>query len=327
MKEINLAIVGATGLVGETILKILEERNFPIGNLYPLASSRSAGKELEYKGKKYLVEELTEGIFKDKDIDIAMFAAGGTITEKFAPIAVENGITVVDNSSFFRMDTDVPLVIPEVNPEDIKSSKLISNPNCSTIQSIVTLKPLYDKYGIKRIIYNTYQAVSGSGLAGIRDLEEDKSDNYPYHISRNVLPHIDDFIDNRYTKEEMKMIDETRRLLGERNLPITSTTVRVPIKNTHAVSINVELKEEFKIEDVFELFKNAPGIILEDNLEENIYPIAEKVSGTDDVYVGRIRRDFSVENGLNLWCVADNIRKGAATNAVQIVELVAKDIE
>lgn len=326
MKEINLAVVGATGLVGETILKVLEERDFPIRDLYLLASARSKGKTVKFKGKDYIVEELTEEAFKNKNIDIAMFAAGGSISEKFAHIANEQGIIVVDNSSFFRMDPEIPLVIPEVNPEEVKSAKIIANPNCSTIQSIVALKPLYDKYGIKRIIYNTYQAVSGSGIAGIEDLEEDKAENYPYHIKNNILPHIDDFIENRYTKEEMKMIDETRKLLKEEKLPITATTVRVPIKNTHAVSINVELEEDFDLADIFELLKNAPGIVLEDNLEENIYPIREVVDGADEVYIGRIRKDYSVENGLNLWCVADNIRKGAATNAVQIAELVAEEL-
>lgn len=326
MKKINLAIVGATGMVGNTFIQVLEDRDFPFDNLYLFASAKSAGSKLTVKGKEYVVEELTENSF-DKDIDVALFSAGGTISEKFAPIAKEKGVIVVDNSSAWRMDDEVPLVIPEVNPEAIKESKgIIANPNCSTIQSVVPLKPLHDAFKIKRIIYSTYQAVSGSGVKGVADLENGTTDNYPHPISYNCLPHIDSFLDNGYTKEEVKMIDETKKILNDYNLKITATTVRVPVKNGHAVSVNLEFEKPFEISEVFELLKNAPGIVVEDDPQNTVYPMQISVSGKDEVYVGRIRRDFSVENGLNLWVVADNIRKGAATNTIQIAELLAKSL-
>jgi len=322
----NIAVVGATGVVGTTFLKVLEERDFPFENLYLMASARSAGKTVNFKGKDYVVEELNEHSF-DKPIDIALFSAGGSTSAKYAPIAAEHGVVVVDNSSQWRMDEKVPLVVPEVNPQDITWNKgIIANPNCSTIQAMVALKPLQDKYGIKRVVYSTYQAVSGSGMKGINDLkkglEGDDSDlqAYAHPIAGNCLPHIDVFLENGYTKEEMKMINETHKILGDDDIKVTATTVRVPVFDSHSESINIELEKPFELEDVRELFKNAPGVILQDDPENNVYPLARDAAGTDEVYIGRIRRDYSVENGLNIWVVADNIRKGAATNAIQIAE-------
>lgn len=328
-KEVNIAIVGATGLVGSTVLKVLEERKFPFNECYMMASARSAGQTVKFKGKDYLVEELSEKSF-DKKIDIAIFSAGGSTSEKFAPIAAAKGSVVVDNSSAWRMDKTVPLIVPEVNANDISWNKgIIANPNCSTIQAIVPLKPLYDKYGIKRIVYSTYQAVSGSGLKGIKDLENGlaglgEPSAYPHQIANNCLPHIDVFLENGYTKEEMKMINETHKILGDENIKVTATAVRVPVMDCHSESINVELEKPFDLEEVKELLANFPGIVLQDQTEGNIYPMPINCAGKNEVYVGRVRRDFSVENGLNIWVVADNIRKGAATNAVQIAEELIK---
>ncbi len=328
----NIAVVGATGVVGSTFLKVLAERDFPFENIYFMASAKSAGKKLPFKGKEYTVEELTEHSF-DKPIDIALFSAGGGTSAKFAPIAAAHGVTVVDNSSQWRMDKEVPLVVPEVNPQDIKWNKgIIANPNCSTIQAMVALKPLQDKYGIKRVVYSTYQAVSGSGVKGINDLrngldgKDEPLQAYAHPIAGNCLPHIDVFTENGYTKEEMKMINETHKILGDDEIRVTATTVRVPVFDSHSESINIELAQPFELSDIFELFRNAPGIILQDDVENNVYPLAIDAAGTDEVYIGRIRRDFSVENGLNIWVVADNIRKGAATNAVQIAEELLKEM-
>ncbi|MBE6008508.1 MAG: aspartate-semialdehyde dehydrogenase [Lachnospiraceae bacterium] len=331
MKKINLAVVGATGMVGRTFLKVLEEKDLPIDNFYVMASKRSAGSTVTFKGKEYIVEELTENSF-DKPIDIALFSAGGSTSEKFAPIAAAKGCVVVDNSSQWRMDPEVPLVVPEVNPEDIKWNKgIIANPNCSTIQAVVALKPLDDKYSIKRIVYSTYQAVSGAGVAGWNDLENglkgEEPKKFPYSIASNCLPHIDVFMDNGYTKEEMKMIWETRKILHKDDLKITATAVRVPVFNSHSESVNVEFDNPVEVEDVKTTLKEAPGIILEDDPSSNVYPLALNATGHDDVYVGRVRRDESVDNGINFWVVADNIRKGAATNAVQIAELLIKEMQ
>lgn len=326
MKKYNLAVVGATGLVGRTMLKVLEERNFPIENIYFLSSKKSAGSRIAFRSQEYIVEELNDTSF-DKDINIALFAAGGAVSERYAPIALEKGIRVVDNSSVFRMNDDVPLVVPEVNPEDISWSKgLIANPNCSTIQSILPLKPLHDRFKIKRVVYSTYQSVSGSGLGGLKDLEEGKVVFYPHQIQYNVLPHIDSFLENGYTKEEMKMINETKKILHDDNIKVTATTVRVPVKFAHSVAINLELERPFELKEVYRLLKEFPGLIVEDDVNKNLYPMPIKAEGKDEVLVGRIRRDFSLENGLNLWVVADNIRKGAATNAVQIAEEVARTL-
>jgi aspartate-semialdehyde dehydrogenase len=328
-KKPNIAIAGATGLVGSTFLKVLEERKFPFENLYLMASAKSAGSTVHYQGKDYIVEELTEHSF-DKPIDIALFSAGGTTSEKFAPIAASKGVVVVDNSSAWRMDPTVPLVVPEVNPQDVKWNKgIIANPNCSTIQAMVPLKPLHDKYKIKRIVYSTYQAVSGSGLKGINDLKEglaghDIMKAYPHPIAGNCLPHIDVFLENGYTKEEMKMVNETKKILGDDSIRITATTVRVPVFDSHSESINLEFEKPFEIEDVKKLLADFPGLVLVDDPANNVYPLARSAAGKDEVFVGRVRRDESIENGLNLWVVADNIRKGAATNAVQIAELLIK---
>lgn len=328
-KKPNLALVGATGVVGRTLLKILEERDYPFENLYIMASAKSAGTVVTFKGKDYIVEELTENSF-DKPIDIALFSAGGSTSEKFAPIAAAKGVVVVDNSSAWRMNKEVPLVVPEVNPEDIKKNKgIIANPNCSTIQAVVVLKPLYEKYGIKRVVYSTYQAVSGSGVKGIDALREGLKGNdtiiaYPHPIAGNCLPHIDSFLDNGYTKEEMKMILETQKILNDDDIKITATTVRVPVFDSHSESINVELDKPFEVEDVKKLLSESSGIVLCDDPQNNVYPLARETAGKDEVFVGRVRRDFSVDNGINLWVVADNIRKGAATNTIQIAELLIK---
>ncbi|WP_130863748.1 aspartate-semialdehyde dehydrogenase [Bacilliculturomica massiliensis] len=325
----NVAVVGATGVVGSTFLKVLEDRDFPFENIYMMASAKSAGSTVTFKGKEYVVEELTEHSF-DKPIDIALFSAGGSTSEKYAPIAAAHGVTVVDNSSQWRMDPEVPLVVPEVNPADIQWNKgIIANPNCSTIQAMVVLKPLHEKYKIKRVIYSTYQAVSGSGVKGINDLKEGLKGNdlcqaYPHPIAGNCLPHIDSFLDNGYTKEEMKMINETHKILGDDTIKVTATTVRVPVFDSHSESINIEFETPFELEDVRKALADFPGIVVVDDPKNNVYPLAREAAGKDEVFVGRIRRDFSVENGINLWVVADNIRKGAATNAVQIAELLIK---
>ena len=328
-KKPNLAVVGATGLVGSTFLKVLEERNFPFENLYLMASAKSAGTTLSFKGKSYVVEELNEHSF-DKPIDIALFSAGGSASEKYAPIAAAHGTVVVDNSSAWRMDDTVPLVVPEVNASDIAWNKgIIANPNCSTIQAVVPLKPLHDKYTIKRIVYSTYQAVSGSGLKGITDLKEGLAGskapkNYPHPIANNCLPHIDVFLENGYTKEEMKMIKETHKILGDDTIKVTATTVRVPVFDCHSESINVEFEKPFDIDELKALLASSPGVVMQDDPENNVYPLALNAAGKDEVFVGRVRRDFSVDNGINMWVVADNIRKGAATNAVQIAEELIK---
>lgn len=323
---VNVGIVGATGLIGQTFLKVMEERKFPVNNLYLFASSKSKGKKITFNNKEYEVEELNENSF-DKPIDIALFSAGGTISKKYAPLAKEKGIIVVDNSSAWRMEPWVPLIVPEVNKEAVeKHQGIISNPNCSTIQSVIPLKPLHDKYGLKRVVFSTYQSVSGSGLSGLMDLEKGLTstyhNKYPHPIAFNVLPHIDDFLDNGYTKEEMKMIEETKKILNDPNIKITATTVRVPVRYGHAVSANIELGKPFELEDVYDLLSNFEGIEVLDDPANNVYPMPILAEGKDKVYVGRIRRDFSVENGLNIWIVADNSRKGAATNTIQIAELL-----
>ncbi|WP_066504795.1 aspartate-semialdehyde dehydrogenase [Abyssisolibacter fermentans] len=330
MKKANIAIVGATGMVGRTFIKVLEERDFPVNNIYFFASAKSKGSKIMFNGEEYTVEELTTESF-DRDIDIALFSAGGDISKKFAPIAKEKGVTVVDNSSAWRMDNDVPLVVPEVNPQDIEWNEgIIANPNCSTIQCMLPLKVLKEKYGIKRVVFSTYQAVSGSGVGGIKDLENGieggQNVKYPHQIAYNCLPHIDVFLDNGYTKEEMKMINETRKILNDDSIKITATAVRVPVKYGHCVSVNVELEKDFNIEDVFEIYRNTDGIILQDDLSNDVYPMPINAEGNDEVYVGRIRRDFSIDNGLNIWVCADNIRKGAATNTVQIAELLVNKL-
>ena len=338
MKKLKLALVGATGVVGRAALKVLEEKKLPIDEYAFFASKKSAGSKIIFLRKEYIIRELNEHSF-DEGFDFAIFSAGGETAKKYAPIAAKHGCIVVDNSSAFRMDKDVPLIVPEVNPEEIKNNHgIIANPNCSTIQAVVALKPLDDKYKIKRIVYSTYQAVSGAGRDGIYDLENGiknykesndiniaETSNYeltkfPYPIFNNCLPHIDVFLDNGYTKEEMKMINETRKILGKPNLAITATTVRVPVFNSHSESINVEFENDFDLNELKSILANSQGITVIDNIKSEKYPIDTNATGQDRVLVGRIRRDFSIPNCLNFWCVADNIRKGAASNAVQIVE-------
>jgi len=328
MKKYKLALIGSTGLVGLTARKVLEEKNLPISEYVFFSSNKSAGTKINFLGKEYIVRELKEDSF-DEGFDFAIFSAGGDTSKKYSPIAASKGCIVVDNSSAFRMDENVPLVVPEVNPDDIKWNKgIIANPNCSTIQAVVPLKPLDDKYKIKRIVYSTYQAVSGAGKKGIDDLENGlkglEPKKFPHPIANNCLPHIDVFEENGYTKEEMKMINETRKILGKPDLKITATTVRVPVLNSHSESINVEFENDFDLDELKTLLKNYPGIILEDDPTNNVYPLAQNANGTDSVYVGRIRRDESVPFGINMWVVADNIRKGAASNAIQIVEKLIK---
>ena len=334
MNNIKLAIVGATGLVGQTIIKVLEEKKLSINEYAFFASSKSAGKKLNLLGNTYIVKELTYSSF-DSNFNFAIFSAGGNVSKEFAPIAVYKGCTVIDNSSYFRMDPNVPLVVPEVNFSDAnKNTGIIANPNCSTIQAVVALKPLDDKYKIKRIVYNTYQAVSGAGYKGVNDLKngienfdkelsifENQKTSYELQkfnvsIFNNCIPHIDMPLDNCYSKEEEKMINETRKILNNPNLKITATTVRVPVLNSHCESINVELENEFKLEELKQILKKSPGVVLKDD----DYPTTLDSNNNDNVFIGRVRRDFSVPSGINFWVVADNLRKGAASNAIQILE-------
>ena len=323
MEKINLAIVGATGLVGRAIIDVIQERNIPVEKCKLFCSSRSAGQVINVFGKDIVTEELKEDSF-DEGFDYAIFSAGGDVSRKFAPIAASKGCIVVDNSSAFRMEEDVPLVVPEVNPEDIKWNKgIIANPNCSTIQAMLPLKALDDKYGIKRVVFSTYQAVSGAGKKAVDDLYNDGTTplkKFPHPIVNNCLPHIDVFGDNGYSKEEMKMINETRKILHKPDLKVTATTVRVPVLNSHSESINIELEKDFDLNELKETLGQMENLIIVDNPSNNEYPLATNASGHDEVFVGRIRRDESVDYGVNIWVVADNIRKGAATNAVQIVE-------
>ncbi len=318
----NIAVVGASGLVGSTILNILEKKDLPIKELTLLASARSAGKTIPFKGKDIVIRELTEEVTKE-DFDFVLLSAGGGLSLKYAPLFEENGAIVIDNSSAWRMNPEIDLIVPEVNQASLKR-KIIANPNCSTIQSVSPLKILDKAFGLKRVAYTTYQSVSGSGLAGIEDLERgergEEPENYPYPIYDNVLPHIDDFLDNAYTKEEQKMIDETRKILDLPNLAVTATCVRVPVKSSHSVAMNVTLEKEATVDEVKEVFKNKPGIILKDDPEKLEYPTPLDATGKDEIFVGRIRRDDSLENSFHIWTVSDNILKGAALNTVQILE-------
>lgn len=332
MKKFNVAVVGATGMVGGKFLEVLTERQLPVDNYYLFASAKSAGKKIDFMGKEHTVIELTKEnvtALKGK-VDFALFSAGAGVSKEFAPIFAEIGAIVVDNSSQWRMHDDVPLVVPEVNPEDVKwNHGIIANPNCSTIQAVVALKPLYDKFGIKRIVYSTYQAVSGAGVAGYNDLKDGINGvapkKFPRPIAYNMLPHIDVFMEDGYTKEEWKMIVETRKILHDESLRVTATTVRVPVFYGHSESINVEFCKKCEKQDVVNALENFPGIVVMDDVKNNVYPTPLDAENHDEVFVGRIRMDESVDSGANLWVVADNIRKGAATNAVQIVELLIKN--
>jgi aspartate-semialdehyde dehydrogenase len=335
-KKINLAVAGATGAVGNQMIRCLEEMNFPVKSLQLLASSRSVGRQLRFKGDLVDVKELKEDSFKG--VDIALFSAGGGTSEKFAPFAAKDGCVVVDNSSAWRMDSQVPLVVPEVNPHAIAQHTekgIIANPNCSTIQMVVALNPIHKKYGIKRIVVSTYQAVSGTGKKAIDELFDQtraiinflnyETSVYPHRIAFNCLPHIDAFLDNGYTKEEMKMVNETRKIMEDDSIGVTATTVRVPVFFGHCESVNIETIEPVSAEDVKVLLENTAGVRVMDDPQKNIYPLAIDAAGQDLTLVGRIRNDESIPNGINLWIVADNIRKGAATNTVQIAQILADE--
>ena len=336
MRTFNVAVVGATGAVGNEMIRILEERNFFVGQLKLLASERSLGKSLEYKGKSIPVDVLNENSFSG--MQIGLFSAGGSISEKFAPIAAKAGCVVVDNTSAFRMVPDIPLVVPEVNPEEIgqyKNKGIVANPNCSTIQMVVALKPIHDAVRIKRIVVSTYQAVSGTGKKAIEELslqtrailngQEPAVKIYPHQIAFNCLPQIDVFLDNGYTKEEMKMINETKKIMNEPSMAVTATTVRVPVFYCHSESVNIETERKITPAEVKQLLAKSPGIKVLDDPSQRLYPQAIHAVGKDDTYVGRIREDKSIANGINLWIVSDNLRKGAALNAVQIAEILIRD--
>lgn len=336
MRTFNVAVVGATGAVGNEMIRILEERNFPVAQLKLLASERSLGKSLEYKGKSVPVEVLNENSFEG--VQIGLFSAGGSISEKFAPIAARAGCVVVDNTSAFRMVPDIPLVVPEVNPEAIgqyKNRGIIANPNCSTIQMVVALKPIHDAVRIRRIVVSTYQAVSGTGKKAIEELEaqtralltcqEPVVKVYPHQIAFNCLPQIDVFIDNGYTKEEMKMINETKKIMNDPSIAVTATTVRVPVFYAHSESVNIETEKKITPAEVRSLLSRTPGVKVVDDPSQKLYPLAIHAAGKDETYVGRIREDESIANGINMWVVSDNLRKGAALNAVQIAEILIRD--
>jgi aspartate-semialdehyde dehydrogenase len=333
-KKFNVAVAGATGAVGNQMINCLEEADFPVESVKFLASARSVGRKIRFKGDLIAVEELKEDSFKG--VDIALFSAGGGTSERFAPYAAKDGCVVVDNSSAWRMDPDVPLVVPEVNPHAIAQytkKGIIANPNCSTIQMVVALNPIQKKYGIKRIVVSTYQAVSGTGKKAIDELFDQtralinfldwEKKVYPHRIAFNCLPHIDAFLTNGYTKEEMKMVNETRKILEDDSIGVTATTVRIPVFYSHSESVNVETRKPVSAQEVKFLLEHSPGIKVVDDPEHNLYPLATEAAGQDLTLVGRIRKDESIANGINLWIVADNIRKGAATNAVQIAQVLA----
>ena len=335
-KMVNVAVAGATGAVGNQMIRCLEERNFPVGSIKLLASKRSVGRELRFRGDLFPVEELTDESFTG--VDVALFSAGGDTSLKFAPLAAEAGCVVVDNSSAWRMDPEVPLVVPEVNPHAIAGYKvkgIIANPNCSTIQMVVALNPIHRAFGIKRIVVSTYQAVSGTGKKAVDELFDQtraminflgyEKKIYPHRIAFNCLPHIDRFLDNGYTKEEMKMVNETRKILEDDRIGVTATTVRVPVFFGHSEAVNVETREKITVDAVRKILEKSPGVEVVDEPAKNRYPLATDAAGQDLTLVGRIRQDESIPNGINLWIVADNIRKGAATNAVQIAEILVKD--
>ena len=323
-----VAVVGATGLVGSKMLEVLEERGFPVSELLPVASSRSWGKKVRFQGREWTVLSADEAIAQKPAL--ALFSAGGTVSSELAPRFAAVGCYVVDNSSFWRMDPSVPLVVPEINadvltPED----HIIANPNCSTIQMVLPLAPLQKAYGIKRIVVSTYQSVTGAGQRGIEQLEAERAGGsgtkFPHRIDMNILPHIDSFLPDGYTKEEMKMVNETRKILRAPGIAVSATTVRVPVEGGHSESVNVEFLKTYDLAEARQLMADMPGVTLQDDPSQNLYPMPINAWGKDDVFVGRIRRDPSVENGLNLWCVSDNLRKGAATNAVQIAEVLLKN--
>ncbi|RZJ33555.1 MAG: aspartate-semialdehyde dehydrogenase [Flavobacterium sp.] len=327
----KVAVVGATGMVGEVMLKVLAERNFPVSELIPVASEKSVGKEISFRGKNYQVVSMQDAV--NKRADIALFSAGGETSLEWAPIFAAAGTTVIDNSSAWRMDPNKKLVVPEINATEITDTdKIIANPNCSTIQMVLTLAPLHKKYKIKRIVVSTYQSITGTGVKAVRQLENEYAGisgemAYKYPIHRNAIPQCDVFEDNGYTKEEMKLVRETRKILGDDTIGVTATAVRVPIVGGHSEAVNVTFENDFDLSEVRKILHNTPGIKVQDNTDTYTYPMPAYAEGKDEVFVGRIRRDESQPNTLNLWIVADNLRKGAATNAVQIAEyLVANKL-
>jgi aspartate-semialdehyde dehydrogenase len=319
-----VAVVGATGMVGNVMLKVLEERNFPITELIPVASQRSVGKTIDYKGKPYKIVSLNDAVSMKPDV--ALFSAGGNTSLEWAPKFAEVGTTVIDNSSAWRMDLDKKLIVPEINASQLtKNDKIIANPNCSTIQMVMALAPLHKEYKIKRLVVSTYQSISGTGVKAVKQLENELAGikgemAYPYPIHKNALPHCDVFEDNGYTKEEMKLVRETQKILDDKTIAITATAVRIPTSGGHSEAVNVEFENDFEINKVRTLLSKTPGITLQDNPDINLYPMPIYAHGKDDVFVGRIRRDNSQQNTLNMWIVSDNLRKGAATNAIQIAE-------
>lgn len=325
----KVAVVGATGMVGEVMLKVLAERNFPISELIPVASERSVGKEIEYKGNKYKIISLADAVAAKPDI--AIFSAGGSTSLEWAPKFAEAGTTVIDNSSAWRMDPTKKLVVPEINASELtKEDKIIANPNCSTIQMVMALAPLHDKYRIKRVVVSTYQSITGTGVKAVRQLENEYAGvkdemAYPYQIHRNALPHCDVFEENGYTKEEMKLVRETQKILNDKTISVTATAIRIPVVGGHSESVNVQFESDFDLSEVRKILSNTPGVTLQDNPHTNTYPMPLYAQGKDDVFVGRIRRDESQPNSLNMWIVADNLRKGAATNAVQIAEYLIEN--
>ncbi|MDP2387730.1 MAG: aspartate-semialdehyde dehydrogenase [Bacteroidota bacterium] len=325
----KIAVVGATGLVGTAMLKVLEERNFPVSELIPVASERSVGKEIEFKGTKYRVHSMDQAIAEKPQI--ALFSAGGDTSKEWAPKFAAAGITVIDNSSAWRMDPTKKLVVPEVNAHVLtKEDKIIANPNCSTIQMVVVLDPLHKKYKIKRVVVSTYQSVTGTGVKAVNQLMNERANvagdkAYKYPIDLNVIPQIDVFVDNGYTKEEMKMVNETKKIMGDDNVKVTATAVRIPVVGGHSESLNIEFEKEPNVEEIKKMMANAEGIILEDDPSQQIYPMPMNSHNRDEVFVGRIRLDETQKNTINMWIVADNLRKGAATNAVQIAEYLLKN--
>jgi aspartate-semialdehyde dehydrogenase len=319
-----VAVVGATGMVGNVMLSVLEERNFPITKLIPVASEKSVGKTINYQGKPYKIVSLSEAVSMKPDI--ALFSAGGSTSLEWAPKFAEIGTTVIDNSSAWRMDQDKKLIVPEINAYQLtKADKIIANPNCSTIQMVMALAPLHTKYKIKRLVVSTYQSISGTGVKAVKQLENELAGikgemAYPYPIHKNALPHCDVFEENGYTKEEMKLVRETQKILDDKTIAVTATAVRIPTSGGHSESVNVEFKNDFDISDVRAILNKTPGITVQDNPDVNLYPMPIYAHGKDDVFVGRIRRDGSLQNTMNMWIVSDNLRKGAATNAVQIAE-------
>lgn len=325
----RVAVVGATGMVGEIMLKVLAERNFPVSELYPVASERSVGKKIEFNGKEYEVIGLQAAV--DIKPDIALFSAGGDTSLEWAPKFAENGTTVIDNSSAWRMDASKKLVIPEINASELTSEdKIIANPNCSTIQLLMALKPLHDRYKIKRVIVSTYQSITGTGVKAVQQLENEFAGEkgemaYPYPIHKNALPHCDVFQENGYTKEEIKLTKETKKILGDDSVNVSATAIRIPVVGGHSESVNVEFEQDFEEAEVRKLLSEFPGVTVQDNPDTNTYPMPIYAEGKDDVFVGRIRRDYSQPNSLNMWVVADNLRKGAATNTIQIAEYLVKN--